>query len=130
MIKLLLLFTLVPLLELWILIHFGSWIGAGWTILLVAATGFFGVLLARSQGLRILYRLRDELESGAMPAGQILDGVCILLGGAFLLTPGLLTDLLGFSLLLPPTRNVLKDLARRAISRKLENGTIVVYRRY
>jgi len=130
MIKLLLLFTLVPLLELWILIHVGRWIGAGLTIFLVAATGFLGVLLARSQGLRILYRLRDELENGAMPAGQILDGVCILLGGAFLLTPGLLTDLLGFSLLLPLTRNILKEIARRAISRKLENGTLVVYRRY
>ena len=130
MLKLLILFTIVPLLELWLLIKIGTWIGPGMTIILVAVTGFFGVLLARSQGIRILYRLREEIEHGSMPAGEILDGVCILIGGAFLLTPGLLTDLLGFSLLISPTRNIIKEWAKKVIWRKMENGSIVVYRRW
>ena len=129
MLKLLILFTIVPLLELWLLIKIGTWIGPGMTIILVAITGFFGVLLARSQGIRILYRLREELEHGTMPAGEILDGVCILIGGAFLLTPGLLTDTLGFSLLIPLTRNMIKERAKKILRRKMENGTLVVYRR-
>ncbi len=130
MLKLLFLFTAVPLLELWLLINIGGWIGAGPTVFLVAATGFFGVLLARSQGLRILHRLREEVENGAMPANEILDGACILVGGAFLLTPGILTDLLGFSLLIPFTRKAMKEMAKKVLRRKMDSGTIVVYRRW
>ncbi len=130
MLKLLFLFTAVPLLELWLLINIGGWIGAGPTVFLVAATGFFGVLLARSQGLRILHRLREEVENGTMPANEILDGACILVGGAFLLTPGILTDLLGFSLLIPFTRKAMKEMAKKVLRRKMDSGTIVVYRRW
>lgn len=122
MIKLLLLFTLVPLVELWLLIEIGRLIGSGPTIAVVASTGLIGVLLARSQGLAVLYRMQRDLGQGILPGEQLFDGACILIGGAFLLTPGLLTDLLGFSLLLPVTRGWIKRLVQRCLQRKLDEG--------
>lgn len=129
MIKLFLLFTLVPLIELWLLIEIGRLIGTWPTIIVVASTGFFGVLLAKSQGLSILHRMRDELEQGIIPGEKIIDGVCILIGGALLLTPGLITDLFGFSLLSPPTRHLIKKVVRRYLQRKLDGGTRYIRRR-
>jgi UPF0716 protein FxsA len=119
LIKLLLMFTLIPLVELWLLIEVGSIIGSFTTILLVASTGFFGVLLARSQGLQIFYRMQEEMRGGSVPADEILDGVCILVGGAVLLTPGLITDLIGFLLLIPVTRELIKKTGRKIIEKRL-----------
>lgn len=126
MLKLLLLFTLVPLIELWLLIEIGRLIGAWPTILIVASTGLAGVWLAKAQGLITLFRIRSDLEQGIVPGDKLLDGVCILLGGAFLLTPGLLTDLLGFSLLLPFSRNWIKEVGRRFLERRLMHGAMVL----
>jgi len=130
LIKLLLIFTIVPLLELWLLIEVGRMIGTWPTVILVAATGFYGVLLARSQGLQVIFKMRQVVQQGGMPANEILDGACILVGGALLLTPGLLTDLFGFSLLLPPTRNYIKKVTRQIISKKIEAGVIHIHRRW
>lgn len=129
MFRLLLLFTLVPLAELWLLIEIGQWIGTWPTIFIVASTGFVGVLLARSQGLSVLYRIRDELYQGDLPGEALIDGACILIGGAFLLTPGLITDLSGFLLLIPPTRRLIKAAARRYLQRKLDSGAFYYHRR-
>jgi UPF0716 protein FxsA len=129
LLKLLLLFTLVPLIELWLLIEVGRIIGTWPTILIVASTGFAGVWLARSQGFITLFRIRADLEQGIVPGDKLLDGVCILLGGAFLLTPGLLTDLFGFSLLLPFSRRWIKDTGRRFLERRLMYGALVFRRR-
>jgi len=117
LIKLLFLFTVIPLLELWLLIEVGKIIGTWLTILIVASTGFLGVLLARSQGLLVLYNMQAELRRGMLPTDELLNGVCILVGGAFLLTPGLITDLFGFSLLFPLTRNPIKKVAVRLIKK-------------
>jgi UPF0716 protein FxsA len=130
MIKLLLLFTLVPLLELWLLIEVSEVIGAPVTIILVALTGFAGVLLAKSQGLSVLRRMHRDLLDGKLPGEPIFDGVCILLGGAFLLTPGFITDLTGLFLLIPYTRKLIKVAARRIIKRKLERGALHLWRRW
>lgn len=124
MLKLLLLFTLVPLLEIWILIELGAIIGSWTTILLIASTGFVGVFLARSQGFAVLYRMRMDMEAGLVPADQLFDGACILIGGALLLTPGLLTDLLGFSLLIPQTRVFFKSAAYRYFNRRQSEGKL------
>ena len=124
MLKLLLLFTLLPLLEIWILIELGAIIGSWTTILLIASTGFIGVFLARSQGLAVLYRMRRDMEAGLVPADQLFDGACILIGGALLLTPGLLTDLLGFSLLIPQTRVLFKSAAYRYLNRRQSEGKL------
>lgn len=129
LLRMLLLFTIVPLLELWLLIKVGQVIGAWPTVLLVALTGFFGVLLARSQGMQVLYRMQYVVQSNALPAEELLDGVCILVGGALLLTPGIITDIFGFALLFPFTRALMKETVKKMLRRKMTGGTVYIYRR-
>ncbi len=127
MIKLIILFTLVPLVEVWLLIEVGGIIGSVPTILLIASTGFVGVFLAKYQGLAVLYRMQMEIEAGIVPAAQMFDGACILVGGALLITPGLLTDIVGFSLLLPFTRIFYKAAAQKYLNRRMEEGNFNVW---
>ena len=103
--KLILLFTLVPMIELALLIKIGQYVGVIPTILLVAFTGIVGVSLARSQGYKVIRRIKLLLNQGRMPADDLIGGLLILIGGTMLLTPGLLTDITGFSLILPGSRN-------------------------
>ena len=126
--KLFLAFTLIPLAELWLLIEVGSRIGAWSTIGLVLLTGFAGAWLARLQGLMVLNRVRQSMAQGVMPTEELQDGLCILVAGVMLLTPGLLTDLAGLSLLFPPTRQVLKRWLKNKMRRMMDNGTIVIHR--
>lgn len=128
MVKYLLLFTVTPLLELFLLIEIGKRIGAVPTILIVGATGFLGVLLARMQGFYTLYRFRKELGEGVFPAEEIFDGACVLVGAAFLLTPGLITDILGFSLLIPQSRFYIKKLLKDKVYKMMQDGNIRIRR--
>ncbi len=116
LLRLLVLFTLVPLVELALLVWLAEkagW-GLGWTLCLVVLTGVVGAALARHEGLRCLRRVQEKLAAGELPGDPLLDGLMILLAGALLVTPGVLTDGLGFALLLPPFRRVVKRwLARR-----------------
>ena len=128
MAKLLLLFTLGPLLELFLLIEVGKRIGAAPTIFIVGITGFLGVFLARAQGFYTIYRFRNSMERGAFPTQEIFDGACILVGAAFLLTPGLLTDALGFSLLIPQTRFYIKKFTQKIIEKMILRGDIRIRR--
>mgnify|MGYP001388098034 FL=1 len=114
MTKLLFIFIGIPLLELMILIELGREIGFWPTIFLVIVTGFLGASLARSQGMWMWMEIQHELQQGNMPADKLVDGLLILIGGIVLLTPGLLTDIFGFMLLIPVTRKLFKT----AISRK------------
>jgi UPF0716 protein FxsA len=122
--RLALLFVGVPLLELFILIQLGQLIGLWPTIGLVVLTGFAGAALARLEGLRTLWNIQGELGRGHLPGNALFDGLAILVGGALLLTPGILTDLLGFSFLLPHTRRVLLGRIRRSLEERLKAGTI------
>lgn len=121
--RLLLLFTLVPLLELYLLLAIGRVVGFLPTVALVLITGVVGAWLAKSQGLRAWARVRAEMAAGRPPAAALLDGVLILIAGAVLLTPGLLTDLCGFFLLTPWGRG----LVRRALSARI--GRLLSQRR-
>lgn len=125
--RLALLFILVPLAELALLVRLGQLLGLWPTLGVVAATGVVGAALARSQGLRAVRRIQSELSAGRMPGTALLDGAAILVGGAFLLTPGLLTDVAGFLLLLPPTRRWLRVRLRRALERRVETGDVQVF---
>ncbi len=125
--KLLLLFTLGPLLELYLLIEVGRIIGTWPTILLVVSTGFFGVMLARAEGFLVLRRIGDNLSSGELPGDELLNGVMILVGAAFLLTPGLISDMAGFLLLIPGSRNFVKHIIRRKLKKALEDGTLHIF---
>lgn len=124
--RLALLFIVIPLLELALLIQLGQWVGFWPTIALVVFTGFLGAAMARAEGLRTLVAFQRETAEGRLPGQAILDGLAVLVGGAFLLTPGLLTDIAGFSLLFPPTRRWLQGAARRWLRRGLESGQVRV----
>jgi UPF0716 protein FxsA len=122
--RLLLLFVGVPLLELFILVQVGQLVGVWPTIALVVITGLAGATLARLEGLRTILRIQGELARGRLPSGALFDGLAILLGGALLLTPGILTDLVGFSFLIPPTRKILLGRIRKSLERRLKSGAI------
>ena len=114
--RLILLFVTVPLVELALLIWVGERIGTLMTVALVIGTGILGATLARLEGLATLRRFQNRMAAGELPHQDIIDGLLILLAGAVLLTPGLLTDTAGFLLLVPPVRAVV----RRAIGNRLE----------
>ena len=120
---LLIFFLIVPIGEMWILIEFGSWIGALPTILLVALTAALGLSMLKRQGLSTLMRVRSSLEAGVMPASELANGVMIAVGGALLLTPGFVTDAFGFTLLMPSARQwLLKKLLDRFGERIIIDG--------
>jgi len=124
--RLALLFVGVPLLELFILIQLGQVVGLWPTIGLVVLTGFAGATLARLEGIRTLWRIRGELAKGRLPGRALLDGTAVLLGGALLLTPGILTDLVGFSFLLPPTRRILLGRVQKSLEAQIKTGAVRV----
>ncbi len=99
-----LLFTLMPLLELWLLVQLSSHFGFLTTVSVVLLTGMVGAALARWQGFQTMFRIQSELRAGKMPAQAMGDGVLILVAGVLLITPGVVTDIVGLSLLLPPVR--------------------------
>src|ERR671930_379371 len=116
---LLALFITVPLAELYVILQVGDWIGAVWTILLLAADSVLGAALLRSQGRAVWRRFNAALQAGRMPHREVQDGVLVIFGGAFLITPGFITDVFGLAMLLPPTRAVIRRLAMRAIGRRM-----------
>ena len=105
MLKLLLAFTIIPIIEIYLLIEIGSIFGVLTAITLVILTGFLGAFMARIQGLQTLFRIQESLREGRMPSGELLDALVIVIAGVVLLTPGFLTDSAGFLLLIPTTRN-------------------------
>lgn len=120
------LFVLIPLVELWLLLRVGQWLGVLPTVALVAVTGVVGAWLVRTEGVRSMARFQAQLARGELPGRVLMDGAAILLGGAFLLTPGVLTDVAGFALLLPPTRRLLQGWATARLARGLRSGRIHV----
>ncbi|MEN0111428.1 MAG: FxsA family protein [Planctomycetota bacterium] len=119
---LLLLFVALPTTELWLLAMMGSAIGWPTTLLIALGTGVLGATLARAQGLATLGRITRTIAAGEPPADALMDGAMVLVAGAVLITPGVLTDAFGFSLLLPPVRAALKPLLRVALRRAVKRG--------
>ena len=105
--RMLLLFIFLPMVELYLLIMLGSRIGAMPTIGLIVLTGLLGASLARQQGLSVLSRIQKEMASGKPPTQELVEGALVVVGGIVLLTPGIITDIFGFSLLLPSIRKAL-----------------------
>ncbi|MEX2465797.1 MAG: FxsA family protein [Gemmatimonadota bacterium] len=124
--RLFVLFVLVPVLELALLIQLGRVLGLLPTVGLVLLTGALGAWLARAEGVRVFFRFQSELASGRLPHQSLFDGICVLVGGALLLTPGVLTDLVGFALLLPPSRRWLQKRMRRSLESRIQEGSIRV----
>ncbi|MYL34142.1 membrane protein FxsA [Pontibacillus yanchengensis] len=126
---LLLLIIIVPAMEIGILVWAGNLIGPWWVILLIISTGILGAYLAKQQGLETLNRARDNMQMGMTPQDELINGVCILIGAAVLLTPGFITDAIGFTLLLPVTREPIKKGLMKVVRRMMDNGTITVFRK-
>lgn len=102
-----LLFIIIPVIEIYLLITVGGYIGAFWTVMLVIATAVIGVNLLRYQGLATLGRAQKSMAQGMMPAMEMMEGLCLAVGGALLITPGFITDSIGFICLIPATRRAL-----------------------
>lgn len=122
-----LIFTLVPLVELYLLIRLGTYIGALDTIAIVVFTGIAGGVLAKSQGLAVLRQIQIQIREGRIPAESLFDGLLILISGTMLITPGLLTDSLGFFFLIPWTRKAFKIWLKRKIQEKVAHGEIEIH---
>ena len=125
--RLLLLFLIVPIAELYLLIEIGQRIGTISTLALIFLTALLGSALARRQGLGVLRRMQSEMAEGRLPASSIVDGVLILLAGAVLITPGVLTDLVGFLVLIPVTRGLIKAYLWKRIERAVKRGAARVH---
>ncbi len=120
MARLLLLFLLIPTVELALLIEVGSRIGTMPTLALIAITGVLGAFLARSQGLSVLRHMQSEVAAGRLPAAALVDGGIILLAGVVLITPGFLTDALGFLCLVPAFRKLIRRVLWRRLQRAIQ----------
>lgn len=124
--KLLLLFTLVPIAELFLLLRIGSYAGFWPTLALVIATGFVGAWLARSEGRRVMKGWGDSLARGQVPEQGLLDGLLVLIAGVLLLTPGVLTDVFAMFLLVPFTRAIVRKRIRAWVEKRITDGSIRV----
>lgn len=123
-----LLFIIIPALEIWLLITAGNVIGAIPTIFLIMLTGIVGAYLAKQQGYATIRAAQYQLQEGIIPGDALLDGICILVGGVLLLTPGFITDTVGFLLLLPPGRRLVKPFLLKWFKNKINNGQFYVIR--
>lgn len=119
--KLILLFIFVPVIELYLLIEVGQWLGALNTIVLVIVTGIAGAALAKFEGLRVLHDLQKELVELKTPGDKMIEGVLVLVGGLLLLTPGIITDVLGFSLIIPFSRKYFREIAKKKFTTSVQN---------
>jgi UPF0716 protein FxsA len=124
LIRLILLFTIVPLLELSLLLRIGNWLGAGPTLGLVLGTGFVGAWLARREGVRAWNAVQQQLARGQVPGRELLDAVLVLLAGVVLITPGILTDAVGFALMTRPGRNWVAKRIRKRLETSVEAARI------
>jgi UPF0716 protein FxsA len=116
-------FIAVPFAELYVIVQVvAPAIGPVWTILLLGADSVLGAVLLKSQGRAVWRRFNEALAAGRVPHREVVDGVLVIFGGAFLITPGFLTDILGVLLLLPPTRNVIRRLVVARLGQRVAVG--------
>ncbi len=122
--RLAVLFTAIPIVELYILIKIGQLIGALPTIAIVLVTGIVGAGLARQQGARVWFEIQMQMQQGVFPADRLIDGLLLVVAGAVLITPGVLTDILGFAILIPLSRAPIREWVKARLSRMMDRGTI------
>ncbi|AGW13702.1 FxsA family protein [Megalodesulfovibrio gigas] len=126
MLRLFLAFTLIPVLELYLLVKVGTQIGVFTTVAIVFLSGFAGAWLARREGMNVVLRIREQLARGVMPASELMDGACVLVAAVLLVTPGFITDALGLALLVPAARTLLKVQLVRWFERAVQRGQVHV----
>src|SRR3954452_10532673 len=119
---LVLIFIVVPLAELYVIIQVGDLIGLGPTLVLLLLDAILGSMLLRHQGRAAWIRFNRALAEGRLPHKEVFDGVLVIMGGALLLTPGFLTDIVGLVLLIPPTRAIVRGISARIVRRRMAVG--------
>ena len=122
--KFFLLFSIVPIIELALLIEIGKYIGVTLTIIIIVTTGLAGAALAKSQGAQVLRQLQFSIQNIQSPADPIIEGVLVLMGGLLLLTPGMLTDAIGFFVLFPFSRQLFRNIFKEIILRRMNQKII------
>ncbi|OGD17540.1 membrane protein FxsA [Candidatus Atribacteria bacterium RBG_19FT_COMBO_35_14] len=120
--KLLILFLIIPVTELYILIEVGKEIGSLSTIGVIILTGIIGTYLVKNEGFMILRKIQNDLNEGIMPGDSLIQGAIILAGGILLLTPGFVTDILGFIFLMPVSRSIVKKYLLKWLKGKIKEG--------
>jgi UPF0716 protein FxsA len=123
LLPLVLLFIAVPIAELAVIIQVGQAIGVWWTIALLIADSVLGSMLMRAQGRAVWRRFTEALQEGRAPTREVLDGALVIFGGVLLLTPGFLTDILGLTLLIPPTRALVRAVLARRLAHRMAIST-------
>ena len=122
-------FLIIPALEITVFIWVGGMVGPWWVFALIIITGLIGVTFAKKQGMETWKRAQESIRNHQPPGDQILDGICIIAGGIFLLTPGFITDFFGFLFIIPITRQPFKALLKGLIANRIAKGKIV-YRKW
>ena len=120
-------FTLLPAVEIYFLFKIGSALGGFNTFLFVIMTGAIGAYLAKLEGRLILHKISNELNQGQIPSDSIISGLLIFAGGLLLLTPGFLTDFIGFSFVFPGTRHILVLFFKKIFAKAIQNGNVQFY---
>ena len=126
--KLFLLFTLIPVIELSLLIKIGSYIGIMNTIVIVILTAIVGAYMVRMEGMGVMYRIQTSMQQGMFPGEELISGAMILVAGALLLTPGFFTDVMGFLMVIPVTRKYISNLIKKYIEKNMSNDDIHINR--
>lgn len=121
-IKLFIIFTIIPIVELYILIKVGAILGALNTVIIILVTASVGAYLAKTQGFQVIQKINSALHEGRMPGKELLDGLFVLIGGFLLLTPGFITDLVGLTMLLPMIRPLYIKAGTKLIQTKINTG--------
>ncbi|MGG0719759.1 FxsA family protein [Robertmurraya massiliosenegalensis] len=124
----LLFLLIIPAGEIFVLLLSGKIIGVWATISIIILTGILGAYLTKQQGLETLRRAQLDMQYGRVPGEAIVDGICILVGGILLLTPGFITDTMGFLLLFPQTRGFFKGLMKKGLKKWIDNGNVTIIR--
>ena len=125
--RLFILFIVIPLFDFYILMTFGDRIGFFNTLALVILTGIAGAHFARKEGMKVLFNLQNKMNEGGLPAGEVIHGVLIFAGGLLLLTPGFITDGLGFMMIFPLTRGIFAAAFSAILADKIKKGSVKFY---
>ena len=126
--KLFLLFTLIPVIELSLLIELGSYIGILNTVIIVILTAIIGAYMVRTEGMGVMFRIQKNMQDGIFPGEELISGAMILVAGALLLTPGFFTDVIGFLMVIPVSRKYISNLIRKYIEKNMSNNDIHINR--
>ncbi len=125
--KLFLIFIILPIIELALLIKIGTVIGVFNTISIIIITALAGSYMVKMEGLGVIRRFQENLSRGIFPSEELIDGAFVIIAGAFLITPGILTDITGFLFVFPPSRNLIKERIKIYLKRKIDSGNVNIF---